>query len=162
MKDKPNEHAERSAEGHGQTHPKQDADGTPRRPNRHPAVMFEVIAKDQARAKAFYAAVFGWNYQIGSGGFAYVHFAAEARPLLGGIGQANPDIPGFEPGHNFYLVVDDLAATIDKAVAAGGARFVDPTPVDGYRFAMIRDPEGNPIGLIEPFADTEHIPETKA
>ncbi len=30
-------------------------------------------------------------------------------------------------------------------------KYVDPTPVDGHRFAMIRDPEWNPIGLIEPF-----------
>lgn len=171
MKDNPNDRAERSSEGQikAQTeartqhsHAQRYAEGASNHPNRHPSVMFEVIANDQARAKAFYAAVFGWTYQIGSGGFAYVHFAAEARPLLGGIGQANPEIPGFEPGHNFYLVVDDLAATIDKAVAAGGARFVDPTPVDGYRFAMIRDPEGNPIGLIEPFADIERGHETTA
>ena len=32
--------------------------------------------------------------------------------------------------------------------------FVSDMPiagVDGYRFAMIQDPEGNPVGLIEPF-----------
>jgi predicted enzyme related to lactoylglutathione lyase len=119
--------------------------------NRHPAVMFEIIARDQERAKAFYTAVFGWTYEIGSGGFAYVHFPVEATPLLGGIGQAQPDVPGFEPGHNFYLRVDDLDAAIERAVAAGGHRFVEPTAVDGFRFAMIRDPEHNPIGLIAPF-----------
>lgn len=121
------------------------------RANRHPAVMFEIIARDQARAKAFYTAVFGWSYEIGSGGFAYVHFPVEATPLLGGIGQAQPDVPGFEPGHNFYLRVDDLDAAIERAVAAGGRRFVEPTAVYGFRFAMIRDPEDNPIGLIAPF-----------
>lgn len=158
VKDNPNDRAEVDAK----PDLRHQVDDAPKASNRHPAVMFEIIAQDQARAKAFYAAVFGWNYDIGSSGFAYVHFAAEARPLLGGIGQANPDIPGFEPGHNFYLVVEDLAATIDKAVAAGGARFVEPTPVDGYRFAMIRDPEGNPIGLIEPFSQIERMPEAKA
>lgn len=120
--------------------------------NRHPAVMFEIIAKDQARAKAFYAEVFGWRYETGTGGFAYVHFPADTTPLLGGIGQAQTGVPGFEPGRNFYLRVEDLDATIARAVAAGGHRFVDPTPVDGHRFAMIHDPEDNPIGLIEPFA----------
>lgn len=122
------------------------------RRNRHPAVMFEIIAKDQEKAKAFYAEVFGWTYDSGTGGFAYVHFPVEATPLLGGIGQARKDVPGFEPGHNFYLRVESLEATIDAAVAAGGHRFVPPVAIDGYRFAMIRDPEGNPIGLIEPFA----------
>jgi hypothetical protein len=122
------------------------------RGNRHPAVMFEIITKDQARAKAFYAAVFGWTYDIGTGDFAYVRFPAHAQPLLGGIGHARKDVPGFEPGHNFYLQVERLEDTIETAVAAGGSRFVPPVSIDGYRFAMIRDPEGNPIGLIEPFA----------
>jgi predicted enzyme related to lactoylglutathione lyase len=119
--------------------------------NRHPSVMFEIIAKDQAAALAFYSQVFGWSYREGSGGFAYVQFPVEARPLLGGIGQAKSAVPGFEPSHHFYLLVDDLDATIDRAVAAGGTEYVSPTSVDGYRFAMIRDPEGNPVGLIEPF-----------
>jgi uncharacterized protein len=120
--------------------------------NRHPSVMFEIIARDQAAAQAFYSRVFGWNYEAGASGFSYVHFPLQVEPLLGGIGQADASVPGFEPGHNFYLRVERLDEAIDAAVAAGGSRFVEPTPVDGYRFAMIRDPEGNPVGLIEPFA----------
>jgi len=121
--------------------------------NRHPGVMIEIIAKDQQAMMAFYSKVFGWRYQPGTGGFAYVHFGKRTLPLLGGIGQADPKIPGFEPGHNFYLLVDNLEATIEDAVKAGGEKFVPPTKVDGYQFAMIRDPERNPIGLIQPFAD---------
>lgn len=119
--------------------------------NRHPAVMFEVIANDKAAAQDFYSQVFGWSYQVGTGGFAYVHFPLEAQPLLGGIGQANSAVPGFEPGHNFYLLVENLEAAISRALTAGGTQYMEPASVDGYRFAMIRDPEGNPIGLIEPF-----------
>ncbi|HEV2864307.1 MAG TPA: VOC family protein [Pyrinomonadaceae bacterium] len=121
--------------------------------NRHPAVMFELIALDQQKLKDFYSQVFGWSYETGTGGFAYVHFPAEARPLLGGIGQAQAGVPGFEPGHNFYLLVEDLEAAIGRAVEAGGVKYVDPTSVDGYRFAIIHDPEGNPIGLLEPFTN---------
>ncbi len=115
--------------------------------------MFEIIALDQKAAMKFYSSVFGWSYETGTGDFAYVRFPEGARPLLGGIGQATDKVPGFEPGHAFYLLVDDLEATIGRAVEAGGTRYVEPTPVDGYRFAMIRDPEWNPIGLIEPFAE---------
>jgi hypothetical protein len=82
-----------------------------------------------------------------------VMYDLRVQPLLGGIGQAQKDVPGFAPGCNFYLLVDDIDATIDKAVHAGGQRFVESTPVDGYCFAMIRDPEGNAIGLIKPFTD---------
>lgn len=121
-------------------------------PNRHPSVMFEIIAQDQAAMTAFYATVFGWRYQAGRSGFAYVHFPAGSPPLLGGIGQAEPGVPGFAPGHAFYLLVDAVQPVIDAALAAGGAALMPPTTVDGYTFAMFRDPEGNPVGLIEPFA----------
>lgn len=120
--------------------------------NQHPAVMFEIIARDQAALSAFYRGVFGWSVQSGTGGFEYIHFPRTQPPLLGGIGQANPAIPGFEPGHNFYLLVDDLEATLDRALAAGASALMPVSEVDGYRFAMFRDPEGNPIGLIAPFA----------
>jgi len=126
-------------------------EGEPSSPNRHPAVMFEIIANNQAATQDFYSQVFSWNYQVSTGGFAYVHFPVEGQPLLGGIGQANIDVPGFEPGHSFYLLVDDVEAAIARALTAGGTQYMAPACVDGYRFAMIRDPEGNPVGLIEPF-----------
>jgi hypothetical protein len=119
--------------------------------NRHPAVMFEISAKDQEKLKDFYQKVFGWQYQTGTGQFAYVHFDGNSPPLLGGIGQSLPSRPGFEPGHRFYLLVDDLAAVIAKAESAGGKQQMPPTEVDGYHFAIVTDPEGNPIGLITPF-----------
>lgn len=95
--------------------------------------------------------MFGWTYRIGTGGFAYIDFPTTVRPLLGGIGQAQAGVPGFEPGHNFYLLVDGLEDTIAAAQQNGGALSMPIAAVDGYRFAMIRDPEGNPVGLIEPF-----------
>jgi predicted enzyme related to lactoylglutathione lyase len=125
--------------------------------NAHPAVMFELIAHDQAALQAFYTAVFGWTYRIGTGGFAYIDFPTTVRPLLGGIGKAQAGVPGFEPGHNFYLLVDSLEATIAAAEHAGGELYMPIAAVDGYRFAMIADPEGNPVGLIEPFAATDPV-----
>jgi len=119
--------------------------------NQHPAVMFEIIANGQERMKEFYHKVFGWTYDIGMGRFAYVKFAPKAMPLLGGIGQANPKEPGFLPGHNFYLLVDDVDATLQRALDAGGGPLMSPASIDGYTFAMFYDPEGNPVGLIAAF-----------
>lgn len=128
--------------------PPEEADPTA---NHFPAVMFEVIATDLEAAKAFYTRVFGWQYEAGTSGFQYIHFPAGAPPLLGGLGQADPDIPGFEPGRNFYLLVPRIEPFLERAIAAGGSSLMPPASVDGYRFAMFRDPEGNPVGLIEPF-----------
>ena len=120
--------------------------------NRHPAVMFELIAKQQKVLLDFYQTVFGWQYRTGTDGFAYVHFPAGSPALLGGIGQTDPSTPGFEPGHNFYLLVDRIEPVLDAVGAAGGSLLMPPTGIDGYRIAMFRDPESNPVGLIEPFA----------
>ena len=119
--------------------------------NRHPGVMFEIMARDQGAMRAFYTAVFGWEYTVGVNGFAYIRFPVQVQPLLGGIGQADTSVPGASPGHNFYLEVEDLQAAIDRAVAAGGSVLMSPTDADGYSFAMVRDPEDNPIGLVRPF-----------
>jgi predicted enzyme related to lactoylglutathione lyase/quinol monooxygenase YgiN len=119
--------------------------------NRHPSVMFEIIARKQGPMLDFYRSLFGWTYQFGTGHFGYVRFPSEPQPLLGGIGQADPSVPGFEPGRSFYLLVDDLKATLDRAGKLGGSTYVEPTEVDGYHFAMMKDPEGNIIGLIQPF-----------
>ena len=90
-------------------------------------------------------------------GFAYVHFNERGAAALGGIGQADPAIPGYRPGINFYLQVDDIDATIAAAEAAGGRCTMPPAGIDGYRFALIADPEGNPIGLIKAAQPTARV-----
>ncbi|MET3131338.1 putative enzyme related to lactoylglutathione lyase/quinol monooxygenase YgiN [Oxalobacteraceae bacterium GrIS 1.11] len=118
--------------------------------NRHPAIMFEVLAKDKAGLKQFYSDVFDWNYDDQTAeGFAYVKFPPACRGLLGGIGQANASVQGFEAGNHFYLQVDDLQQAIDKAIDSGGKSYLPVTEIDGYAFAMVKDPEGNIIGLIK-------------
>lgn len=119
--------------------------------NQHPSVMFEIISQDQAASKAFYNSVFDWEYQSGTDNFAYIHFPAGSPQLLGGIGEFKDKIPGFEPGTNFYLRVEDLQVCLDRAVKAGGTILMEPTEVDGYHFGMFRDPEGFAVGLITPF-----------
>jgi len=110
--------------------------------------MFEFIASDQQRLCDFYQSVFGWQYQL-DGGFAYIKFAPQLITPLGGIGQAQPDVPGWQAGRNFYLATDDLEATLADVVAAGGAVYVPVTEADGYHFAMFTDPEGNVVGLLQ-------------
>ena len=122
--------------------------------NQHPAVMFEILAKDEAALSEFYAFVFGWSYQTGSAGFNYVKFPVQDTRLLGGIGQA-ADAPGQRPGASFYLQVPDLIRPSSGLSQVAADPLLDPTRVDGYRFAMFTDPEGNAIGLIERATDSE-------
>jgi predicted enzyme related to lactoylglutathione lyase/quinol monooxygenase YgiN len=129
--------------------------------NRHPSVMFEIMAKNQASLKSFYSDLFGWSYRAGSEQFAYVDFPVQATPLLGGIGQADIRQKGLEPGRNFYIKVDDLRAAIASVIKLGGNVYLEPQQADGYHFAMVTDPEGNLIGLVEPFKPEGDAPTSR-
>ena len=58
---------------------------------------------------------------------------------------------GHEPHHyvTFYVMVDDVAAALEKAQAAGGKKIVGPVAMDGGKseFAWFADPEGNVLGI---------------
>lgn len=70
-------------------------------------------------------------------------FAPMARPT-----PAAPN-PFFPPGHGFALNfrVADLDAMVDQLRAAGIEVMVDPETYPNGRFAVLVDPEGNPIQL---------------
>lgn len=116
--------------------------------------MFEIMAEDQERQIAFYNAVFGWQAEKDSAGFAYIHFPTSppaSYPILGGIGKAQPGVPGYEKGTAFYIRVESVSVILGRVTELGGQIAVPSTPVDGYTFGMFYDPENNLIGLIESF-----------
>ena len=123
--------------------------------NKNRLAMFEIMATDQDKLIDFYHHLFGWTVQRGSQGFAYIHFPpppAGGYPVMGGIGQAQPGVPGMERGTAFYIEVDSVQDTLDRAVGLGGTQVMPSSQVDGYTFGMFNDPEGNLIGIMEPFA----------
>jgi catechol 2,3-dioxygenase-like lactoylglutathione lyase family enzyme len=70
----------------------------------------------------------------------------------GGAGQASTagELP--EPGgwNRFQLEVGDLDATMDELRAAGCAIRTDIVQGNGGRQAVVDDPSGNPVELLEP------------
>jgi predicted enzyme related to lactoylglutathione lyase len=108
-------------------------------------VHFEIMGKDAPKLHRFYADLFGWN--IGApaaemGNYAMVE--AETSGVAGGIGEQ----PDGASRVTLYTQVDDLQATLDKAVALGGKVAVPPTEIPGVvTFAMFQDPAGNVFGL---------------
>ena len=120
-----------------------------------PGVMVEILAKDQERMKTFYGKVFDWQYRTGGSGFAYVDYKSDLQPRLAGVGQAQDGDPVMAPGNHFYLQVEDLDAALLKVTDAGGTPMSRSMTIDGYSFAMFKDPEGNVIGMIAPFSNSQ-------
>lgn len=120
----------------------------------NPLAMFEIMACQQESLISFYSELFGWKVQRNSEGFAYIHFPPPppgGYVVLGGIGQAQKGVPGYEKGTAFYIQVASVVGTLLAAVRLGGTIVIESTVSDGYTFGMFKDIEGNLIGLIEAF-----------
>jgi len=112
----------------------------------NPIVWFEVIGQDADKMKAFYGKLFGWTFNNlpEMGGYGLVN---DASPVAGGIGQA-PEGPGWT---TFYVQVDDLEATVATAREDGGKVLMPPmTLPEGGTIAVFADPEGRPVGVMQP------------
>lgn len=105
----------------------------------------EIPATDVARSAAFYQAVFGWKTRKRGGG---------ALAFDDGVGEVSGTwVTGRPPmstvGLLVYIMVDSVADTIGKVVAAGG-EITQPIGADAPEItARFRDPAGNIMGLYQ-------------
>ncbi|MFI6495580.1 VOC family protein [Streptomyces sp. NPDC050564] len=105
----------------------------------------ELMTRAPDRVKEFYTTVFGWTVtaseyypQWGIGGADF-----------GGMVTMGDKFPHEVPSHWLpYFAVEDVDATADTAVQAGGHMLMEPTSVpDGPRIAVLRDPQGAAFGV---------------
>ena len=105
----------------------------------------EIPAIDIARSAAFYEAVCGWKLRQRSDG--RVAFDDGAGEVSGTWVTGRPLSP--QPGILLYVMVDDVAATLEDVVAHGG-QIVQPIGADAPEItARFRDPAGNVLGLYQ-------------
>ena len=105
----------------------------------------EIPAVDIARSAEFYAGVFGWRLRKrGDGRTAFDDTTGE---VSGTWVVGRP--PAAQPGLLIYIMVDSVAATVDKVAALGG-EIVQPIGADAPEItARFRDPGGNVLGLYQ-------------
>jgi predicted enzyme related to lactoylglutathione lyase len=92
----------------------------------------------------FYAALFNWD--IGDGPIMSIP-AGLGGPEPGPAGHLRR---GARSGVNLYVQVGDIAASSRRVAELGGT--VDREPFDvpgGPTLAFVRDPEGNPLVLVQ-------------
>ena len=122
-------------------------------------VHFEIQADDVDRAKAFYGAVFGWEFQDWSsvGGSTYwgVITGPEGTPgINGGLLPRPAAVPPDGHGTNAWVItvqVDDYDEVERRILDAGGRVALPKFAMTGMAWqGYYIDPEGNTFGLHQP------------
>lgn len=106
-------------------------------------IHIEIAGIDGSGLRDFYSSVFGWRI--------------EKRDLSGSdyFDVATGDLPTVGIRHEpegkaelvVYFDVEDLEETIERAESEGAVVRIPPMEHGDLKFALIEDPEGNPIGL---------------
>jgi uncharacterized protein len=109
----------------------------------------ELSTPDQGGARAFYAGLFGWDYDDHDmGEMGHYFIATYQGSELGGVGGLPPGMEGHPAFWGVYLAVDDVDAATEKVAAAGGKVEAGPFDVgDNGRMSAIQDPTGARVGL---------------
>jgi predicted enzyme related to lactoylglutathione lyase len=120
-------------------------------------IWYELITPDPAGSKAFYDAVVGWDIDdhntMESGGSDYRMINRAGGGFAGGVLKLDDKMKagGARPTWLGYVQVDDVDAAAKATEAAGGAIHLPPFDIPNVgRIAMIADPQGNPLYLMDP------------
>jgi predicted enzyme related to lactoylglutathione lyase len=109
----------------------------------------ELATRDIDGAKAFYAAVFGWDADTNAyGETSYSEWKLAGRSI-GGMIAMNEQWPADVPPHwMVYFAVEDADAAVARAQELGGKVAVPPTDTPAGRFAVLNDPQGAVFSVI--------------
>jgi hypothetical protein len=102
---------------------------------------FEIGTADAGATSAFYGGLFGWQIDQ-SGDYRMIDGDKGGVWDSSAIGGGSYAI--------FYVQVDDVKATIDKATGLGAKVVVPLTDNGPLEFAHLQDPQGNRFGVWRP------------
>ncbi|HTV37937.1 MAG TPA: VOC family protein [Xanthobacteraceae bacterium] len=113
----------------------------------------ELMTRDVARAKKFYADTLGWSYDAMPmpGGGTYWLAKIDDEPVAGIFDISSPEFGPVPESWMAYIAVDDVDARVKKAIAAGAKLMKPAFDVPGVgRIAILMEPGGAGIGWMTP------------
>ncbi len=109
----------------------------------HPVIHAEIRSTDPDATREFFGRLFGWTFSDGAfPGYTFVETGAE-----GALPTAIGPLQGGEDSVLFFIGVQDVAATLQRAEELGG-RIVQPAQeVPGVTFGVFADTGGHLVGV---------------
>ena len=103
----------------------------------------DLMAPDIDAARAFYHAVFGWEYDIGGPEFGGYTTARLGQRMTAGLMGPQPDAPPMPAAWSLYFATDNIEADLARAVELG-AKVMSPAMAVGDfgSMAVCEDPGG--------------------
>jgi uncharacterized protein len=113
---------------------------------------FEIQSSDPAREKAFYAAVFGWNFVLETH-LPIEYYRIETGTMYGGLLKRPAAVPPLQSGTNAFtcsVQVTDFDATAARILEQGGQVALPKFAVPGRCWqGYFIDPDNNTFGVFE-------------
>lgn len=106
----------------------------------------EIAGQDGEKLEEFYANLLGWQIDRRDiGGHQYGDVKLEGASHSLGIRHE----PDGKAEIVLYVAVEDLDASVAKALDLGATLRIPRIDAGEIYFALVQDPEGNPLGLTE-------------
>jgi predicted enzyme related to lactoylglutathione lyase len=116
----------------------------------NPFVHVELNTTDVNKAKNFYGKLFDWQLEDVSMGPSGTYTMIKVGEGTGG-GMLKHPMPGAPSVWLAYVLVDDIAASVQKAKSLGATVVKDVTEIMGAGWlSIITDPTGATLGLWKP------------
>lgn len=110
----------------------------------------DLSTTDPDGARDFYAALFGWTYDVQEGDFGVYSMCRKNGVNVAGLAGQSPEQAeaGVPPMWNSYVHVDDVDGVTRRAKEMGAGVHLEPMDVmDVGRMSVIRDPTGGVLCL---------------
>lgn len=104
---------------------------------------FTIDTEDLDKARAFYAALFGWTFDEGRSHLTYAHVAG-SQPPFGFV-----KVERAKNNEHLYFRVDDVDALRERVIELGGKAAVPSDSLSG-RTAVVSDDQGVSFSLWQP------------
>lgn len=130
-------------------------------------IWYELMTPDPGAVAPFYKALLGWELQgLGSEtptGHPYWMIGRADGGFAGGVLLLTEQMAaaGSKPGWLPYFHVEDVAASVELAKAAGAQLWMGPMTMQAGTIAMLSDPQGAPFYLMDPIPPADN-PDAKS
>lgn len=110
----------------------------------------DLMTPDLEKARAFYGALFGWEFSVGPAEAGYYTMCRKGGRNTAGMGQLPPGNT-LPPAWALYFATEDVDAACERVRQQGGQVGMGPMDVmDEGRMAICADPTGAHFGFWQP------------